>query len=245
MAACMWAGEGSAASHGAAAFMWGIDGYRRGPIEISTIGGKRRRDPEILVHHVDDHLLPDIVEVRGIPATSARRTLLDVAGRRDPRTERALDHALLHDLTSVGQLWLMYEEAWTRGRRGVEILRQLLVQRTSDTAPTHSQLEIMFLRIVRDRHLLQPRTQYPVELDVGPVHLDFAYPEPLIAIEVDGYAWHMDRRSFERDRERDNLLQQQGWIVLRFTWAMLRWQPDRVAEVIREALDHRLQTNQR
>jgi very-short-patch-repair endonuclease len=245
MAACLWAGEGSAASYGAAAFMWGIDGYRRGHIEISTVGGKRRRDPEIVVHHVDNHLLPDIVELESMPVTTVRRTLLDVAGRRDPRTERALDHALLHELTSVGQLWLMYEEAWTRGRRGVEILRQLLVQRTSDAAPTHSQLETMFLRIVRDRPFPQPRTQFPVGLDVGRVHLDFAYPESLIAIEVDGYAWHMDRRAFERDRERDNLLQQQGWIVLRFTWAMLRWQPDRVSEVIREALGRRLHSQTR
>jgi very-short-patch-repair endonuclease len=194
----------------------------------------------MVVHNVDHHLLPDIVDVAGMPVTSMRRTLLDLAGTGDARTERALDHALLRELTSVGQLWLMYEEAWTRGRRGVEVLRQLLVQRTADAAPTHSQLENMFLRLERSRHLPPASRQFPVELPIGLVHLDFAYPVALIDIEVDGYAWHMHRAAFDRDRERDNLLQQQGWMVLRFTWAMLRWQPDQVAEVVRDALEQRL-----
>jgi very-short-patch-repair endonuclease len=103
----------------------------------------------------------------------------------------------------------------------------------------------MFLRIERSHHLPRSSRQVLVELAIGPVHLDFAYPEALVAIEVDGYAWHMDRAAFERDRERDNLLQQQGWIVLRFTWAMLRWQPDHVAEVIRDALEQRLERSVR
>jgi very-short-patch-repair endonuclease len=49
----------------------------------------------------------------------------------------------------------------------------------------------------------------------------------------------MDREAFERDRARDNELAELGWLVLRFTYAMLRWEPDRVAQTIRTNLHNR------
>jgi very-short-patch-repair endonuclease len=48
--------------------------------------------------------------------------------------------------------------------------------------------------------------------------IDFADPHLMIAVEVDGRAFHSDRRSFERDRKRQNMLTLRGWTVLRFTW---------------------------
>ena len=63
--------------------------------------------------------------------------------------------------------------------------------------------------------------------------IDFANPALKIAIEVDGRAFHSDRQSFERDRERQNMLVLRGWIVLRFTWERLVNDPEGVlAEVI-------------
>ena len=62
--------------------------------------------------------------------------------------------------------------------------------------------------------------------------IDFADPELKIAIEVDGRAFHSDRRSFERDRVRQNMLVIEGWVVLRFTWERIVSDPDGViAEV--------------
>jgi very-short-patch-repair endonuclease len=46
----------------------------------------------------------------------------------------------------------------------------------------------------------------------------------------------MDRRAFERDRERDNELRAMGWTVLRFTLAVVRYDPDRMTELIRRCL---------
>jgi very-short-patch-repair endonuclease len=42
----------------------------------------------------------------------------------------------------------------------------------------------------------------------------------------------MDRRAFERDRERDNQLRAMGWTVLRFTWAVVRYDPASMVELI-------------
>jgi hypothetical protein len=179
---------------------------------------------------VDDRLLCQIEIVQGIPTTSIPRTVLDLAGAKHPRTERALDDALLKKLTTMAQMWLFEEQEWTRGRRGIAILRDMLRQRTPDKAPTHSDLELMFRRIVRRYALPRPEQQYPVLLRTGDlIHPDFAYPYAWLAIELDSYGWHMDREAFERDRARDNELQALGWRVLRFTWAMLKYKPEEVA----------------
>jgi very-short-patch-repair endonuclease len=151
---------------------------------------------------------------------------------KHPRAERTLDHCLRTELTTLGQLWLLYEEDWTRGRRGIAILHNLLAERTSGSAPSQSHLEDLMWNLVRRRGLPEPVPQYPLDIGEEVIHVDFAYPEKRLAIEVDGYAWHMDRQAFERDRERDNGLTGLGWRVLRFTWAKLRWHPDYVADMI-------------
>jgi very-short-patch-repair endonuclease len=58
----------------------------------------------------------------------------------------------------------------------------------------------------------------------------------MLAIELDSYAWHMNRAAFEVDRMRDNELRALGWVVFRFTYAMLRWDEHRVAHLIRDQL---------
>jgi len=63
--------------------------------------------------------------------------------------------------------------------------------------------------------------------------IDFADPHLMIAVEVDGRAFHSDRRSFERDRKRQNMLTLRGWTVLRFTWERIVSDPAGVmAEVL-------------
>lgn len=230
--ACYWAGQCSAASHRSAARLWGWSGFAGPEVEISTVNRKRTRELELRVHRVDHHLCPEIVSVDRLPATSARRTLLDLAGIKHTRTESALDQALIGGLTSLADLWMLYEQEWTRGRRGVAILRSMLRDRTRSEAPTRTVLERLLLRAVRKGNLPSPIQQLPVQLPGYVAHLDFAYPKSSLAIECDSYAWHLNRRAFERDRERDIHLQAQGWTVLRFTWARLKWDPDWVAEQI-------------
>ncbi len=82
---------------------------------------------------------------------------------------------------------------------------------------------------------------YPVLGEHGQVvaEIDFANPELKIAIEVDGRAFHSDRRSFERDRERQNMLVIRGWIVLRFTWERLVNDPEGVLAEVASVLASR------
>lgn len=243
-AAIFWAGDRSAASHRAAAKRWGLDGFGNAPIEISTVNHKHQHrlrlahGAPVVVHRVDDHIRPEIVTIGNDLVTSARRTMLDLAGSRHRRTESALDEALRRKLTDLGRLWLLLEQEWTRGRRGVRILRNLLVERTQGRAPTDSGLELMMRRLIDRAGLPAPVHQLPVQLPSELIHVDLAYPQAMLAIEVDSYMWHMDREAFERDRKRDNELRALGWTVFRFTWSMIRFDGAAVVDLIRWHLDN-------
>jgi very-short-patch-repair endonuclease len=69
--------------------------------------------------------------------------------------------------------------------------------------------------------------------------IDFAHEGLRIAIEVDGRAHHSDRRSFERDRERQNHLVLQGWLILRFTWEQITQRPQEVIAAVLAAVAQR------
>jgi very-short-patch-repair endonuclease len=181
--------------------------------------------------------LAEIELIGHMPITSVRRTLFDIAGLKHPRTEAAMDEALTKGMTSLSQLWLYHDHEWMRGRRGIAIIRDLLIPRTRGLAPADSDLEIMMCELLEQGGLPLPVRQFAVELPSGHVHIDLAYPDLLMAIELDGYAWHSDKRSFERDRQRDNELRALGWTVFRFTWSMVRFDPHGVLGLVRAHID--------
>ena len=236
MGACLWAGEGAAVSNAAAARLWGLAGFQSASVEISTTRPKRNVALQFDVHRVREEIGREIQSLAGIPVTSVRCTLLDLAGIKHWRAERALDQALARELTSLGQMWLLYEHHWTRGRRGIAILRSFLRERTPGNTPDDSELERLLDEIIRDFDLPEPSRQLWIDLPDKRVRIDHAYPDARLLIEVDSYAWHSDREAFEADRQRDNELQLLGWRVLRFTWAQLRYEPQNVATMIREHL---------
>ena len=70
----------------------------------------------------------------------------------------------------------------------------------------------------------------------GPWTIDVAFPDVKLAVEVDGWAWHMDVDRFRADRHKGNALTRAGWTVLRFTWHDLTNRPAYVLAEIRAAL---------
>lgn len=230
--ACLWAGDGSVLSHAAAARLWDFNGFSSAAVEISTSRPKRNVSLPFKVHRVSRHLANEVETGLDIPVTSVRRTILDLTGIRHPRAERVLDQALARDQTSLGAMWLLYEEEWTRGRRGIAILRSFLHDRTQGEVPDDSELEFLLDAIVRDFALPQPVRQHPIELSDRTVRVDYCYPDFRLIVEADSYAFHGDRATFDSDRERDAELQALGWRVLRFTWAQLRWRRAWIADMI-------------
>ena len=58
-------------------------------------------------------------------------------------------------------------------------------------------------------------------------------------VEVDGFAFHSVRASFERDRRRDQRLIAAGWKVLRVTWRQLEHEPEAVVATLAAVLSPR------
>lgn len=83
VAACLWAGPGSAASHETALAIHDISDAMPSQIHITVPRAFRGRQPGVIVHHA---ALPQAdMEIReDVPVTTIARTLADIAGSSDP-----------------------------------------------------------------------------------------------------------------------------------------------------------------
>src|SRR5207248_11627286 len=96
--------------------------------------------------------------------------------------------------------------------------------------PADTVLEFRF-HIGPARHGLPPY-RYQHEVRVGPkqkFRIDFAYPEAMLAIEVDGAEKRMSAESLVYDNARANQLVLAGWTIMRFTWSEIQNEPALVA----------------
>jgi len=109
-----------------------------------------------------------------------------------------------------------------------------------DDLTYESCLEYCFLKYIlrpasRQTLILHVYPQFPVEVGERSYKLDYAIlGERLrVAIELDGYAFHSDRRAFSYDRMRQNDLQTSGFAVLRFSYDSIRTDTRRCIEQFR------------
>lgn len=147
------------------------------------------------------------------------------------RAEEVLDMALQRRWMSSVDLERVISQRAGRGRKGVSRLRDL--HRRAATG-SRSEAEQRMGRLLK-RAGGHWCANYSILDRDGRVlaEIDFADPDLRIAIEVDGRAFHSDRRSFEHDRKRQNMLSLRGWIILRFTWERIVHDPEAViAEVV-------------
>jgi very-short-patch-repair endonuclease len=97
---------------------------------------------------------------------------------------------------------------------------------------TRSKAERKLVALLRAAALPAPELNARVKRD----EVDFLWRKHRVAVEVDGYAYHADRRAFERDRERDGVLLADGYAVLRITWRQLITRHEAVIAKIAAAL---------
>jgi len=95
-----------------------------------------------------------------------------------------------------------------------------------------SWLEERFLDLVLDAGLPRPRLNAPA----AGFEVDALWPDERVVVELDGWTDHKERAAAARDRDKTNLLQVAGYMVLRFLHGDLVRQPDDVATAIRAAL---------
>lgn len=240
MAACLWAGEGCAASHGTAGALWALDGFEPGVVEISSSGDVRARGLDVIVHRSQWLRSTDLTKIGPIPVTTPARTLMDLGAVVGPDlVEGALDDALRQRLVTVIELKKALERH-CNGRRGAGVLRHLLGDRGPGQAPPESVLERRLIDLLRRCKLPEPVRQYEVrERGKLVARVDFAYPQALLAIEADGYAYHSGHRAWRNDRVRRNALTSRGWLVLHVTWDDLVHCPEEIVAEIGASLGAR------
>lgn len=120
-----------------------------------------------------------------------------------------------------------------RGRGSMRQLRDIIAALATGS---HSQAEQRLIRLLSDAAIVGWLANLRVRIGRTNVVVDVAFPAAMLAVEVDGRAWHSDARTFVADRRRQNLLVNAGWTVLRYTWADLTDRPGSVLAEIRSAL---------
>jgi very-short-patch-repair endonuclease len=163
--------------------------------------------------------------------TSTARTLLDLSDVVSPLVlrrayERAeelgvLDTKALHKLL-----------ARSNGRRGVSALRALLDYDPTAAAQAESELERLFLDLLRSAGLPEPQ----VGVLIDGYLVDAFWPEANLVVELDGYEFHRDRETFERDREKAAKLRLAGRTLIALTYRQVTNEPDWVLTTVRRLL---------
>lgn len=228
-AAVLACGERAALSHGSAATVWGFNKYWDAPFEV--IAPTVRAHEGIKVHRCKSLIRRDITRQLGIRVTSPARTALDVAPRvSDKRLARMVNdgfrgpHLHRDDLADVLDR--------NPAHPGAKCLLRFV-----DAAPTNSPLEDDFVEFAKRYGLPAPVTNtylFGYEIDV-------LYPAERVIVEVDGYQFHSDRDSFERDRERDVVMLAAGVLTVRITDKRMKGTPEREARRLLKILEDRRQ----
>ena len=214
MAAVLACGPGAALSHFTAAVHLGLRRPRGERIEISVPERNRSRPPGLVVHRRRG---VRVVEHDGIPTVCAVDTIVDIAPRVADRVLEAM-------INEADKLDLVHFDALRREldkmppRRGVRRVRSLLDRHTFSL--TDSELERLFLRLVREAGLPIPLTQQRV----NGYRVDFWWPDLGLIVETDGLRYHRTPAQQTRDRERDQAHTAAGLTVIRFTADQLRRQ---------------------
>lgn len=218
MAAVLALGDGALLSHWPAAVLWDLRRPAGGPMHVTVSGRDARGPAEIMVHRVKDLHPADRTSRHGIPVTSPARTLLDLASHVSARDlNRATDEARVHHL--VTDLTLNEQFQRYPHHRGIAALTNAI---QNDPKLTRSEAERRFLELIRAARLPEPETNARVHA----YEVDFLWRDQRLIVEVDGYAFHSTRRSFERDRRRDADLNARDHRVLRVTWRQITNEPE-------------------
>lgn len=225
VAACLACGDTAAASHRTAGTLLQLLDVNAREIEISVAHGRRVRRDGFIVH--ETIWRPGDIARRGaIRLTAPARTFLDLAPVLPPATlEVALDDALARRLVTIDKMRRSIDAAGPR--HGIEVIRTLVAAR-ADGPPPESPLETRFVRFLRERSFPEPVLQYEVSDGRRRAYLDFAWPEVMLAVEVDGFRAHSGRHRWESDRTRLNMLTLLGWRVIHVTARDLN-RPDALA----------------
>lgn len=226
------------ASHGTALALWGLVPPKRNIHVAVSLGRSGRGSAGVTIHRTQE--LDDAIRrVDGLPVTCVERALVDAWGSpgelERPTIRAAVITAVRERRCSPRQLEF---ELGRRPRLPARAELADLVRLLAEGC--RSELEIWgCLHVLRGAGMPAFVHQRLVVVGGERYVLDAACEEVLLAVELDGAAWHGSRQQRERDIRRDALVATIGWQTLRFGYARMTAEPDACRRDILAAYDVR------
>jgi very-short-patch-repair endonuclease len=222
LAASLYGGAGAAISHGSAGASWG---FARAPdlVHVTVPHGRNIRSTErVRVHQSRREFLPVLVEE--VWLTPPARTALDMSlslTRLDD-VQALLGRALQSGRVTTESLG---DELDIAPRRGSRLPRTAMADLVAGSrAASEARLRALVLRA----GLPAPELNAAVATRLGTRYVDALWRSLRKGVEIDGQAFHIDPRSWQRDLERQNAIQATGIVLLRIAARRLWTEPDAV-----------------
>lgn len=195
------------------------------------------RIPGVLVHRSTDLCAQHLSRRHGIRVVNPLVTVLDLGVVLDPDgVAEAIVRGTVKRLFTLAGVIGMLTVLARPGRTGIRSVRAAVDFLESLKRPLESVLELRFALMAARFALPMGTFQHWVTLGRRRYRIDFAYPEVMLAIEVDGYGKTADPAAVASSLRRQNALVLAGWTVLRFDWHRVVNQPHEVAAEIRATL---------
>jgi very-short-patch-repair endonuclease len=232
LAAALLTREGSIAAGRSAAYLHEFPGFGPGrPVIVIGPSGSARSP---LATVIRSHRFDDVgrVRKRGFIVTDETETVMALAAQLDDRRLEGLVDSLLARKSSTVD-GLARVVAANVGARGVAQLRPIVAYRLPDAyQPPTSELERLLYPVLDDPRLPLYTRQLPMSYQQVEATVDAFISRWRLIVEGDGRRWHTRRTDMARDRLRDNEAVAHGYVVLRFTYEMLRDSPEQVIDTI-------------
>lgn len=195
-------------------------------VHVTAVGRTRDGHPQIALH-LPRHLSREAATtVRGVPCTTAARSLADFAAEAtDTELATAVHVATTRTLCSAGQL----EVQFRRRIAGIGRLRRLVEPVGPDL---RGALEEAFAAFVRRGGWPPYEANVLLQTPLGPLRGDAVWRQYGFGVELDSWRYHGGRDAFESDRERVVAADLIGLDLRRVTWRMLHARPEVVAALL-------------
>lgn len=234
------AGDDAALSHDSCLALWGLPGFARYPIHVSTSRSVTRFElHEPVLHRTRFWPAHHRLVVNGLPMATPTRALFDVinADEMHPlKIERTVNTAWAKGLTSGLLLAKMAKEWCERGRTGSKWVHEYLDTHPVDWEPPASNLESRFSHLIVEAGMPEPKRQRNLGDDHSWIgRVDMLDPELPLVAEISSDRFHLAPMDAAADATRFSRLEKAGFVVVEFKEFEVWHRGDDVVERWRQA----------
>jgi hypothetical protein len=228
MAAVKACGDGAVLCGRAAAYLQGLLPKCRRPPPPEVMCPTERKVDGIRTKRARSIHPEEVTRWRGIPATTVARTLVDLAAvLSDADLARACHEAGVKYRTTPAHVKAVL--ARNPRSRGAVKLRRIM---SGDTRVTLSKMESGFLDRLREARLPLPITNKPA----GGHRVDCRWPKHGVTAELESYAFHNTRHSWEQSLIRERQARKRGDEFCRYGWTDIFEDPRDMLRELRKLL---------